>query len=112
VTILNETDAALVDVELTYSHGERRAERLAPGGVATSDIRCYGDSGLTLSYSQGNMRKSMGLAYIETGYRGSQEVHVRYEGVRLVDDIEIGPYPGGRLIPMTPTGEMTIVKPR
>jgi hypothetical protein len=114
VMIFNETNAALSDVIVSYGDGQRRAERIEAGGIATSDIQSYGESGIILSYrdSQGNPRTSEGLAYIETGFRGSLEIHVRDAGLRLVDDIRVGPYPGPWMIRLSPAGRLKVVKPR
>jgi hypothetical protein len=49
VMIFNETNAALSDVIVSYGDGQRRAERIEAGGIATSDIQSYGESGIILS---------------------------------------------------------------
>jgi hypothetical protein len=60
VMIFNETNATLSDVVVSYGDGQRRAERIEAGGIATSDIQSYGASGIILTYrdSQGNPRAS------------------------------------------------------
>jgi hypothetical protein len=114
VRIYNETNAALHDVSLSYQGGDRGAEQIVPGGIATSDIRSSGESSIALSYrdSQGASRKAAGLAFIESGYRGSLEIHVGDKGVRLVDRIHADGYPGPWVIPVRPTDRMKLVKPR
>jgi hypothetical protein len=113
VTVFNETNDMLTEVVVAYQGGQRRAEQIMPGGSASSDIRSSGESGVTLSYrdSQGNLMVPESFAYIEPGYRGSFDIHVREEGIRLVDGIHADGYPGPWSVRLRPKDQMITARP-
>jgi hypothetical protein len=89
VTIFNESGTALSDVSINYGGGKRTAERIIAGSSATASIRSSGESGITLSYrdSDGGVKSTKSLAYIEAGYRGSLEIHVEPGSIRILDRV-------------------------
>ncbi len=110
VMVFNQAHFTLSDVSISYSGGDRTAARIVPGGMATADIRSQGESDMTLSYrdSKGVLRTWEGDVFIESGYRGRLEFHVRDEGVTRVDGISSDPHPPPWAFRVAPTGQMTM----
>jgi hypothetical protein len=88
LTIINETSAAISHVRVTFLFGQRTAERIEPGGLATTEIESGGSAGIYLSYrdSKGIVRKNVRL--YESGENGSQDrgffrVRVTDEGLKF-----------------------------
>jgi hypothetical protein len=109
VIVINETAGPITEVRVSYGAGERTADRMMPDTIANSDIRCAGEDGVDFSYTDRNgvLREKKGLAYIESGYRGYIEIHVRTDGVSVFDGIRLGPYQGW-MVPVRPKDEMKV----
>jgi hypothetical protein len=90
--VLNESRGTMSAVRVSHVGGERRDDQIPPGHLARWELQSQGESDLTLSYrdSNGSLRRCGDLCYFENGYRGVFEIHVRDDGMRLVDGI----YPG------------------
>jgi hypothetical protein len=87
VTVHNNTSKPLSDVRIRYRYGERKARLIMPGRKASWEIRCRGESDVILEYrgSLGTLNVKADNAYIEQNYRGSLDLDVDENGVRVVD---------------------------
>jgi hypothetical protein len=110
VHVFNETGKPIHDICVSYGERKREAKTLLPGQIASSDIRCAGEDGIDFSYRDlgEGLKVSRGLCYIESGYRGSLEIHVKPTGLKLVDRIALGPYPPRWVIPVEPEDKMKV----
>ena len=93
VTLYNESSATLHDVRIRFHYGNRTAERIEPGEIATTEIQSGGDAGVFISYrtSSGLFRKDEPLYYSEDigGLDvGFLEVRVTNEGTRAIKQID------------------------
>ena len=109
LTVFNESSAPIYALRVSFLTGERIAEELKPGGVATSEIQSGGDAGIFFSYrdSKGVLRKAEPL-YYESGNRGFVEVHITNEGERLVNGIYAFDAPSIWSIRVRPAGQMIV----
>jgi hypothetical protein len=92
VTVFNETSTAIRDLRLGFSDGVRTAERIEPGGYATTEIQSGGESGVFLTYRdpRGSLRRDVPVYYSDSTAspdRGYVEIHLTNEGTRIVKRI-------------------------
>ncbi len=87
VRVYNNTSDPLTDVRIRFRYGERMAYLIKAGGEASWQIRTSDGSDVVLEY-----RNSLGVliinadnTYIEHNYRGSLDLHVGENSVRVVD---------------------------
>jgi hypothetical protein len=94
VSVINETDSSLDHVQVTFTGGACRTERIKAGGQATWHINPHGESGITLAFrdAKGQLIVESGDLYIESGYRGSVQFHVARGGIRVIDKTRPGPF--------------------
>jgi hypothetical protein len=87
VCVHNDTSDPLSDVRIRYRYGERTAGMIKAGGEASCEIRCSGASDVILEYrnSFGVLITKADNSYIEHNYRGSLDLHIGDDGVRVVD---------------------------
>jgi hypothetical protein len=99
VHVVNETGGRLSNVRIAFTGGVVSAPSILPHAARAWRIQSKGESDLALSYEDGagQLVSKGGNVYIESGYRGSFEFHIRNTGIGTVDRIRSGPHPGGLL---------------
>jgi hypothetical protein len=93
VSVINETESSLDQVQVAFTGGACHAERIEAGGHATWQINPQGESGITLAFRDANGQHVVvnGDLYVEGGYRGSVQFHVGRGGTWVIDRTRPGP---------------------
>jgi hypothetical protein len=108
-TVFNESSTPIYGLRVSFLVGERTAEELKPGRIATSEIQSGGDAGIFFSYqdSTGVIKKAEPI-YYESGDRGFVEVHITNKTERLINGIYAFDAPPFWRIQVAPTGKMVV----
>jgi hypothetical protein len=114
LTIYNESSAAISDVHISFMSGERTAERFERGGLAYTEIESGGSGEISISYrhSGGILRKDERVYQSRDDTasldRGSLEVHITNQGIRVVKSLYNAIDIPIVTVPISPRGAMTV----